>query len=197
MRSVQWMRVLVVGVVALVAGRLAAAQDEPFPIPKPTAEHEIFKADVGTWDASIKSWMDPSAEPLESKGVETNTLLPGGLWLLSEFKGEFANLPFEGRGQTSYDAHKKKYVGTWIDSFSTSPMLMEGDYDKATHTLTMSGKSFDPGQGKEVEFKNVGKHNDDGTRTFTMYMKGDDGAWVKAMEVVYKKRAGAASDAKR
>ena len=106
-------------VAALVGvGSLAVAQDMPA---KPTAEHKILMSEEGTWDATVKSYKNgPESEPSVSKGVEVNTVVTGGLWLTSVFKGDFEGMAFEGRGQFGYDPIKKKYVGTWIDSFSPS-----------------------------------------------------------------------------
>src|SRR5262249_32965694 len=88
-------------IVAALIGE-ATAQEAGFPVPKPTKEHDRLQKELGTWDATVKSWQDPKAAPTVSKGTETNTMLPGGLWLLSEFKGEFGGMEFHGRGQTSY-----------------------------------------------------------------------------------------------
>ena len=64
----------------------ASAQDGP-PVAKPTAEHKLLAKDVGTWDATVKSWMSgPDSEPTVSKGVEVDKLLPGGLWLTERFR---------------------------------------------------------------------------------------------------------------
>jgi hypothetical protein len=165
------------------------AQEGTFAAPKPGKEHKAFESELGTWDAVIKTWVDPNGEPMESKGVEINTLLPGGLWLISEFKGDFAGAEFHGRGQYGYDTHKKKYVGTWIDSMTTSAMLMEGDYDEKTGTLTLLGDGFDPGLNKVVKTKTVSSTKPDGSRIMTMYMVPDgSGEGVKMMEISYKKR---------
>ena len=78
----------------------------------------------------------PDAEPSVSKGTEVNEVLPGGLWLLSKFEGDFGGMKFSGRGQFGYDPVKKKYVGTWIDSTSTVLSVLEGEYDAKTKTMT-------------------------------------------------------------
>jgi Protein of unknown function (DUF1579) len=58
---------------------LAMAQEPP-PAPKPLPEHKILAADVGTWDATIKTYMGgPGSEPAVSKGVEVNEVLTGGM----------------------------------------------------------------------------------------------------------------------
>ena len=161
------------------------------PIPKPTAEHKILAADEGTWDATIKSFLaGPGAEPTISKGVEVNKVVPGGLWLISEFRGDFAGVAFEGHGQFGYDPLKKKYVGSWIDSMSPSLSVLEGTYDAQTRTMTLVGDGFDPGTKTKYTQRMVTTSKDDDTRVFTLYMKfegaGDDE--IKFMEITYTKR---------
>jgi hypothetical protein len=180
---------LVVCVGSLGAASLVRGQDGP-PNPKPTAEHKLLAKDVGTWDATVKSWMGgPDSQPAVSQGVEV-AKMPGGLWLQSEFDGKFGDAEFHGCGQSGYDTKKKKYVGTWVDSMATEMMIMEGDYDTATSTLTMYAKGNGP-SGKEYDSKMTTKHEDDDTRVFTMSVKSDEtkGEYVKMLEITYKRRA--------
>src|SRR4051794_1264879 len=79
--------------VAPAATAVPAAPAMPA-LPKPGPEQEILKTEVGTWDATVESWMEPGKPPLTSKGTETNALL-GGLWLTTDFKGEFMGTPFQ------------------------------------------------------------------------------------------------------
>ena len=88
-------------------------------VDKPTPQHKILAQDAGTWDATLAVYMEgPDAKPVVSQGVETNTLMAGGLWLLSDFRGEFDGQPFHGRSRLGYDPKKGKYVGTWVDSMT-------------------------------------------------------------------------------
>jgi hypothetical protein len=68
-------------------------------------------------------------------------------------------------------------------------MMMEGDYDSASQTVTMHAKGNGP-SGKEYESKMVTKYEGDDTRVFTMSMKSDEtkGEYVKMMEITYKRR---------
>jgi len=172
------------------AASYARGQDGP-PVPKPTAEHKALAKDVGTWDATIKSWMGgPDSEPTVSQGVEVAKLMPGGLWLQTEFDGKFGDQEFHGCGQTGYDTKKGKYVGTWVDTMTTEIMMMEGEYDAASRTVTFYAKGTGP-SGKAYDSKMTSKHEGDDTRVFTMSMKSDDtkGEYVKVMEITYKRRA--------
>jgi len=168
---------------------VSIAQESP--VPKPAPEHERLAHDVGTWNATIKSWVrGPSAEPIVSKGTEVVKLMPGGLWLLTEFHGKAGDIAFHGAGQTGYDPKKGKYVGTWVDSMSPAVMLMEGDFDPKTNTMTMTAKGTEPASGKPYDAKMTSVHKDKDTRVFTMSMKSDETGeeFIKIMEITYNKR---------
>ena len=51
--------------------RPAFAQETP-PLMTPTKEHEELAREVGVWDAENSLWVSPDADPITSKGVETN-----------------------------------------------------------------------------------------------------------------------------
>lgn len=160
---------------------LARAQEAP----KPTEHHKRLEKQVGVWDAKLL-FFPPGSEKGEpaGEGVETNRMLGGGLWLVSDFKADFGATPFEGHGTTGYDTKKGKYVGNWVDSFETRIATNEGTYDEKTKTLTMLGKGTDPTSGKPTDEKQVTTFSDDDNRVFTLYMKteGSDD-FVKVMSI--------------
>ena len=162
----------------------AAAQDQS---PQPTPQHEVLKQDVGTWDATVKVWPNPGAEPITSHGTEKNELLPGGLWLVSRFEGEIAGMPFTGVGTTGYDPDEKHYVGTWADTMSPHLMTMKGDYDPATKTMSATAEVHSPETGQMVTLKETGRYIDDNDRVFEMQMPDKDGKYGKVMEIQYKR----------
>ncbi len=110
-----------------------AQQGAPPPL-KPGPEHEVLKQDLGTWDATVET-MEPGKPPAVSKGVETVSLLEGGLWTITDFKGTMMGAPFHGHGTNGFDLVKKKYVSTWVDSMSAGIYLVEAAYDPKTKTL--------------------------------------------------------------
>ncbi len=180
------MAVILVG----ACGSVSFAQDAP-------KEMERFKNDVGDWDAEIKTYGDPNAEPEVSKGSEHAHML-GGMWLVSHFKGEMMGMPFEGCGQVGYNAGSKKYVGTWIDSMTPTAMATEGTWDEKTQTMTQTGTGTDP-TGNEQKMKMTTVYNKDGSRLFTMFLVLPDKQEMKMMEIRYtkaKKAAGASAPAK-
>ncbi len=168
-----------------------APQGQGMPIPKPGPEHEIFKKDVGVWDATVETTMEPGGKPNVSKGVETNTLLGDGLWLISNFQSEFLGAPFQGHGVMGYDPHKRKYVGTWVDSMSTGLSTTEGTYDAKTRTLTTRMEGPGP-DGTMMKMRSTSQWKDADTRVFTMYSPAGHGEEFAVMKITYKRRSGSA-----
>lgn len=152
-------------------------------LPKPEPEFDVFASDIGTWDVEIHTSQGPG-EATVSKGTETNRML-GGFWLLSDFQGKMMGLDFQGHGIYSYDAEKKQYVGTWVDSLSPSKMDMVGKYDKTNKTMTYQGIA--PGaDGKPAKHVMTTNYHDDENRLMTMHMQtGKD--MIKVFEMKYTK----------
>ena len=175
---------------ALAAGFFAlagpgAAQEGP-PMPKPGPEHALFKDVAGDWDAKVEMWMGPG-DPAVSMGTETNEVGCGGMCLVTKFNGNFMNTPFEGRGTETWDAKKKKYVGSWVDSMSTGLMVSESTHDAATKTMTgwMEGPDM---SGNIVKTKSVSTMKDPNTRVFSMYNVGADGKENLTMRITYTRK---------
>jgi hypothetical protein len=182
---------VLVPVLALAAGGGLAQEKKPaagpaaMEAPKPGPEHKILADDVGTWDATVEMWMAPGAAPVVSKGVEKVRML-GGFWQVSDFEGTFMGQPFQGLGQVGYDPAKKKYVSTWIDTWSTAFSNGEATYDSAAKTMT--GAMEMPGQdGKLTKVKETTVWKGD-TRVFTMSAPGPDGKEVPTMRITYTRR---------
>ena len=161
----------------------AAAQ-----FPTASKEHEILKLEDGKWEAAVTMFMGPTGPydpPHKSKGKESNRMI-GDFWIVSDFSGDFEGMAFTGHGQFGYDAGKKKYVGTWIDSFSPNVTKMVGTYDADKKTMTYEtsgvGMEGNPTKGKNVVV--YGKDN----RVMTMYVAapGTD-EMIRVMEIAYSR----------
>ncbi|MCC6672917.1 MAG: DUF1579 domain-containing protein [Planctomycetes bacterium] len=148
-------------------------------------EHKKLEKMVGTWDGAITFYMGGQA--MTSKAVETNTLVMNGLWLLSDFKGEFMGQPFHGHGIFGYDPVKKKHVSVWVDSMSSSFTTGEGEGSKDGKTMVDTMVGYDP-SGKKSVMRNVTTIQDADHRTFEMYNIADDGKEALAMKIEYTRR---------
>src|SRR5438132_12172911 len=151
------MRTVLSLAVVLVLLACAAPAQEPV---KPGPEHKKLHAMVGIWDATIHS------KEGDSKGTMTYKMGLGGLWLLESFESDFGGMKFEGRGATSYDPAKKKYVNVWIDSMSASPMISEGIYDSQGR-MVMKGEMPQGGKTTTVTMTSEMKDNDNMVFTMT------------------------------
>ncbi len=161
-------------VAALVGGPGARAQE----VPKPGPEHELLKQREGTWETTMK------AGGMENKGTVTYKMELGGLWLVGSLESDLGGQKFSGKSLDTYDARKKKYVGLWFDSMSTTPLTMEGSYDPAKKTLTLVGEG--PGtDGKPTTWRSVSEMPDRDTSELSMYV-GD--AKDPMFTVTYKRK---------
>lgn len=155
--------------------------------PKPGPEHQKLAAQAGVWSAAIEMTGE-DGKPVQSTGTSTLSVGPGGFWLIDDFQAEIMGGPFHGHGSTGFDQGKGKYVGTWIDSWSSSIMVLEGGYDAAGKVLTMTGMA--PGMdGKPVQHTLVTTDKDANTRLFEMFLPGPDGKAMKVMTITYTRKA--------
>ena len=164
--------VLAFGVTA-VAGR---AQE----MPKPGPEHEKFKELVGEWEATVKMM------GTESKCKSVWKIDFGGFYLIQEFEGDFGGMKFKGRGQSGFCPIRKKYVSSWVDSMSPSPMTMIGAYSKDGKTMTEVGEGPNM-EGKMTKMKSVTTMTDKDTMEFKMY-EVKDGKDTEMMSITYKRK---------
>lgn len=189
MQKATLMAALSLPAIGLIAWSLwptdAGSQEQEFP--KPGPHHGHLKLEEGVWDATVSINTAPGMPPMVSKGTETNTVGLGGLWLITDFKGEFGGQPFSGHGLLGYDLKKKKYVGVWVDSMQDFVALSEGDCDDEGKTRTMTAKRPDQ-TGVMREWRDVVEIKGKDARMFTMSMKGDDGKYQEVMKIEYKRQ---------
>lgn len=158
-------------------------------LPTPGPEYDILKKDVGVWDCEIKAWSSPGAKPTITQGRETNRML-GGHWLITDFQGNMMGMDFQGHGTYGYDAKKKKYVGTWVDSLGPYMMQTEGTYDKESETLTVQGDSPGP-DGVTLFTYTMETKYQSGKRVMTMHMRpqgAPEAENMKLFQMSYTKR---------
>jgi hypothetical protein len=123
----------------------------------------VLKNLEGTWDTTMK------AGGMESKGAMTYKMELGGLWLVGSLESDLGGQKFQGKSLDTYDAGKKKYVSVWFDSMGTTPLTMEGSYNKEKKTLTMVGQG--PGMdGKVTTWRSVSKMSDNDTIEMSMFV---------------------------
>ena len=174
-----------VALMALVFCGMTPLVGQEMALQRPGPEFDALKSDLGTWDVEIRTW-GGAGEPTVTMGKETNRML-GGFWLLSDFQGDMMGMVFKGHGIYSYDAEKKHYVGTWVDSLSAKKMDMIGKHDQDNQTMTYEGMA--PGvDGTPTKHVLTTQYKNDGTRVMTMHMKAGE-TMVKIFEMNFTKAA--------
>jgi hypothetical protein len=148
-----------VSLAILLCAQLCPAQQLGTPGP----EHAILQKMEGTWDAVMSLRSGP-----KTRGQMICKMECGGLWRQRDLKCDLGSLKLHTKGLDSYDPLKKKYVSVAVDSTLTIPVVMEGTYDEATKTLTLSGESRNF-NGTPEQLKTVTKYVDDDHVTFEMY----------------------------
>ena len=171
------------------AAQQKVAMDAMMRAATPGDAHKKLNAMVGTFDAKVKMWMEPGAPPAESSGKAINEWVLGGRFVQQRFDGTFMGQPFSGIGYTGYDNVRHTYIGTWMDSMSTSMMNSSGgDPDASGKNWNFSAMSMDPVSGEAVSLTEKMTMIDNDHQLFEMYGPGPDGSNFKMMEITYTRK---------
>ncbi len=144
----------------------------------PGKEHEELKVLEGVWDAAMKM-----ADGSEVAAQSEYKMSCEGMWLTSDFRGDFGGMKFHGKGLDGYDSAKKQYVSIWVDSMSGSPMVMTGKKDGKVTTMTGEG----PGPAGSAKYKTVSTQDSNDKMSFQMFTT-TDGKDVEVMSITYTRR---------
>jgi hypothetical protein len=154
----------------------------------PGDAHKKLEPLVGTFDTSVRMWMDPSKPPEDSAGTTVNSWVLGNRYVEQKYEGTFMGEPFSGIGFTGYDNVQKKYVGVWMDTLSTGMMESTGTADPSGKSFTMKSTMWDPATGKPNTVDTKMAVTDNDHFTFEMWAKAPDGKKMKMMEIKYTRK---------
>jgi Protein of unknown function (DUF1579) len=154
----------------------------------PGAMHKWMATHVGTWEAEVSQWMDPTAAPTKSKATDVVTMSMNGLYQVGNFSSNMMGMPMMGQSTLGYDNAKKMFVMSWIDNLGSGIVYMTGTYDEKTKTLSLKGKQTDPMTGHDSDIRQENKFIDDNTYVMAMYGAGMDGKEMKFMEGTFKRK---------
>ena len=143
---------------------------------------------VGTFDAKVRTWMDPSRPPDDTVGTSVNTWALGDRFVQIKYEGVFLGESFNGIGYTGYDNVTKKYQSSWMDTASTAMMLSVGSFDASGKVLSMKATTSDPVTGKPTTNDQKITITDNDHHTIEMWGKTPDGKSYKMMEIQYTRK---------
>lgn len=155
----------------------------------PGPQHAMMAKSNGVWNAETTMWMEAGGKAETSTGTAVNKMILGGRYQQSSFKGTMMGQTFEGVATTGYDNARKLYVSNWVDNMGTAMLNMEGSWDEASKSITMTGKMYCAANKKDCQMREVFKMVDDNTQVMEMY--GPDmktGKEYKNMEIKYTRK---------
>jgi hypothetical protein len=154
----------------------------------PGDAHKNLEPMVGTFDAKVKMWMDPSKPPEETVGKAENRWVLGNRYVQESFEGTAMGQPFSGMGFMGYDNITKKYTGTWVDSMSTATMNSTGKADATGKVLTLTAMMNDPVTGKLCKITEKVTVADNDHHMLEMWGPDPSGKNYKMMEINYTRK---------
>jgi len=149
----------------------------------PAEGHKRLEPIVGSFKAKTTFVMEPGDEPQVSNATSEHRWILDGRFVQQDYNGTSMGMPFQGRGYTGYDNVKKKYVGTWMDSFSTGVMSFTST--KATpKQITSVAEALDP-SGKKMVFDTILTIKDKNRHSYEMWTKAKNGKKFRTMLIEY------------
>jgi hypothetical protein len=153
---------------------------------EPSAHHRSLDPLVGEFHATVKMWMPGQSEPTQSEGSISNRWVLGGRFLQGNYRGEFQGQAFDGLSFMGYDRAKERFVGTWMDTFSTMILpVSEGQSSEDGKTITMERDFWSPAENRRVHQRDVLTVQGNDQHAFVMYTSDPKGKEVKSMEILY------------
>lgn len=184
MKSIKPILFLLTGV--LLAGKSFAQTQEQInawqAYMTPGENHAILARDAGTWKTEMTTYMEPNSPPIKSVGTAEITMILGGRYQHSVYKGDMMGMPFEGISVVGYDNTKKIFATSWIDNAGTGLMIMEGKWDTPGKVITYIGTTVDPVSGKDMKVRQVLHLESEKSQYMEMYMT-ENGKERKSMEL--------------
>jgi hypothetical protein len=175
----------------------AEMMNQMMELSKLNENHKLLASLDGTWNYTIKFWMnpDPSAKPQESKGTAVRKSIMGGRYIVMDVTGKMQmpgpdgkmkDVTFKGMGLEGYDNVKKKFVESWVDNMGTGIESAEGTYDPGTKTFNYTAE-IEPVHGMKSTVREVIKIADKDHMSLEWY-ESQGGQEKKTMEINYTRK---------
>ena len=196
MQRTPW--ILVLSLILLVPAAQSVAQDEPSDpeaeetlsdLTIPGEPHELLEGTVGEWNLTIRIWMAPDTEPVETTGSATGRWILGDRFVETKYQGEVMGRPFEALKIEGFEKATKEYVTTWRDNLGTYTMIFRGKCGTTCETRTMMADFVDPVSSAKLRLKGITKLAEEGGYSYESFVVTAEGPEFKNMELVAEKRA--------
>jgi len=178
-----------IAIAFLVCGVLAQSPEPAKVQDAPARDQEWLKQLVGEWDIQFKMYMQPDQPPAEAPGTASVRTL-GEHWIVAEIKTSMMGTPYTGIHSLGYNALKKQFHGTWIDSFGGLLWVYKGTLNEAGDALTLEteGPNALQGPDKTARYKEVMQITGKDSRMYTSSIETEDGTWMKIVTFEYRRK---------
>lgn len=151
--------------------------------------HAMLHRLAGHWEVQARIYMEPGADPVDSRGAVRNTMILGGRALQSEYKGTMMGEPFIGMGLDGYDMEKEEHYSVWLDNTSTGLTLDRGGcrHDEID-VVTYEGELIDPQSGDPIQRKVILTVRSMSRYTYEEWQSRDGGEPTLSMQIIYSKK---------
>lgn len=166
---------------AVAVAQAQPGMEEMVKMAAPGPEHELLKSMTGKWNYKLTNYMDPS-KPTKTSGTAKGEMMLGGRFARFESSGKMMGANFSTFSLMGFDRRKNKYFIVECDELGTYTVFAEGDYDKATKTLTLSGENEE--EGTKVPFQFIFKLTDADHMSFSIVME-MGGQKMKMVDIDY------------
>lgn len=155
----------------------------------PSDHHKKLDPLVGSWDYTVKFWMDPNQPAMTMKGAATRKWIFDGRYIQEEIVNDGESMPFKGLGLMGYDNLRNHYNAIWVDSMSTSIFNSKGKLSKDGKVFTFTSNELDPLSKKPIKTRDLISIHSKDKHTMTAYrtMPGVKKEW-KVMEIIYTRK---------
>ncbi len=115
---------------------------------QPSLGHKVLEKFAGHWNTEMRIWMDQSQPPMVSEGHTTSSLMLGGRFVQTEFKGSMMGMPYHGFGVMGYDNNRKLFNSTWVSNMETGMHVSRGALSMDGSIMTLIGEMDEPMSGE-------------------------------------------------
>jgi hypothetical protein len=140
---------------------------------------------IGTFEVKIRTWIDPSKPPVESRAICINSWVLGQRYMRSILSGFIAGEPFDGIGYVAYDNVAKVYQTVWLDSGNTAMVSYRGGFDASGKSATLKATVSDPITTKPVPIELRLSIADNGDHMSEIWGQGLGNKLFRMMELRY------------
>jgi len=152
----------------------------------PGEHHAYLDQMVGDWEAEVRMWSDPDAEPMVMEATSAVEWVMDGRFVREKVTSGFQGQPFHGIGYTGYNNLTGEYEAVWMDNHSTALYRYSGQVDDEGRMIFHS-ESVDPVSGEKVREKGVSEFLSDDEMVARSYRL-EDGEEILTMELRYTRK---------